>query len=81
MGAKTKNDIAISETLIMSSLSGIVFALFAGCPLIIIGPTGPILLYDEVHLIFIEYLKCRFYFFKTLFYVFTLQKFLNVFLI
>ena len=48
MGAKTNNDIGISETLIMSSLSGIVFALFAGCPLIIIGPTGPVLLYDEV---------------------------------
>ena len=24
------------------------FALFAGCPLIIIGTTGPVLLYDEV---------------------------------
>lgn len=48
MGAKTNNDIGISETLIMTCASGIIFALFAGCPLIIVGTTGPVLLYDEV---------------------------------
>jgi len=47
MGAKTDNHIGISETLIVSSVAGIVFSLFAGCPLIIIGVTGPVLLYDE----------------------------------
>jgi len=47
MGAKTKNLIGISETLILSSVMGVVFGLFAGCPLIIIGTTGPVLLYDE----------------------------------
>jgi len=47
MGDKTENLIGISETLIVSSISGVIFALLAGCPLIIIGVTGPVLLYDE----------------------------------
>ena len=47
MGAKTDNHIGISETLIVSSIAGIAFSLLAGCPLIIIGVTGPVLLYDE----------------------------------
>jgi len=47
MGTKTKNDIGVSETLIMTCVCGILFALFSGCPLIIIGTTGPVLLYDE----------------------------------
>ena len=36
-GDKTQNLIGIPETLIVSSLAGITFALFAGQPLIIIG--------------------------------------------
>jgi len=47
MGSKTENDIGISETLIMSCVCGVIFALLSGCPLIIIGTTGPVLLYDE----------------------------------
>ena len=47
MGAKTDNLIGISETIIISSASGIIFSLFAGCPLIITGVTGPVLLFDE----------------------------------
>lgn len=47
MGAKTDNNIGISETLVISCMAGVFFALFAGCPLIIIGVTGPVLLYDE----------------------------------
>merc|ERR1719431_1129706 len=47
MGTKTQNDIGVSETLIMTCACGIIFALFSGCPLIIIGTTGPVLLYDE----------------------------------
>merc|ERR1719150_3122183 len=47
MGAKTDNHIGISETLIVSAVAGIAFSLLAGCPLIIIGVTGPVLLYDE----------------------------------
>ena len=48
MGEKTNGDIGIPETLLLSSISGALFAMFAGCPLIIIGTTGPVLLFDEV---------------------------------
>jgi solute carrier family 4 anion exchanger 2 len=44
---KTDNLIGISETLIATSAAGILFALLAGQPLIIIGATGPLLLFDE----------------------------------
>ena len=47
LGEKTNNLIGISETLVMSSMAALVFALFAGSPLIITGVTGPNLLYDE----------------------------------
>jgi len=47
MGDKTNNDIGVSETLVVTCACGIIFALFSGCPLIIIGTTGPVLLYDE----------------------------------
>merc|ERR1712013_329112 len=47
MGEKTNNDIGVSETLVVTCACGIIFALFSGCPLIIIGTTGPVLLYDE----------------------------------
>ena len=47
MGAKTDNLIGISETLIVSAVAGMFFAAFSGCPLIIIGTTGPVLLYEE----------------------------------
>ena len=50
MAEKTNNDIGIPETLLMSAVTGAVFALTAGCPLIIIGTTGPVLLFDEVSL-------------------------------
>ena len=47
MGSSTENQIGIPETLILSSVGGSMFALFAGCPLIITGTTGPVLLYDQ----------------------------------
>ncbi|XP_066995941.2 band 3 anion transport protein [Anabrus simplex] len=47
MGNKTDNLIGISETLISTSAAGIVFSLLSGQPLIIIGATGPLLLFDE----------------------------------
>merc|ERR1719427_1876582 len=47
MGSKTNNDIGVSETLVVTCACGVIFALFSGCPLIIIGTTGPVLLYDE----------------------------------
>ena len=47
LGEKTGNLIGISETLLLSSIGGTLFALLAGAPLIIIGVTGPLLLYDD----------------------------------
>jgi hypothetical protein len=47
MGDTTQGHIGISETIIVSAVSGLLFALFSGCPLIITGVTGPVLLYDQ----------------------------------
>ncbi|CAL1266252.1 unnamed protein product [Larinioides sclopetarius] len=44
---KTGNNIGVSETLIGTSMSGILFALLSGQPLIIIGTTAPLVLIDE----------------------------------
>ncbi|XP_065074363.1 band 3 anion transport protein isoform X5 [Ochlerotatus camptorhynchus] len=45
--AKTQNLIGISETLVSASMVGLVFHVFSGQPLVIIGTTGPLLLFDE----------------------------------
>ena len=47
MGEKTDRLVGIPETIIVSAVAGGIFALFAGCPLIITGVTGPVLLFDE----------------------------------
>lgn len=47
VAGKTKNMIGISETLLSTCVAGIVFGLLAGQPLIIIGTTGPLLMFDE----------------------------------
>jgi len=47
MEEKTGGRIGITETLFVSSVSGVLFSLFAGMPLIITGVTGPVLLFDE----------------------------------
>lgn len=47
MSDKTHNIIGISETLISGSWTGVIMALFATQPLVIIGTTGPLLLFDE----------------------------------
>ncbi|XP_055914988.1 anion exchange protein 2 isoform X5 [Eupeodes corollae] len=44
---KTHNLIGISETLLAASVVGVVFHTLAGQPLVIIGTTGPLLLFDE----------------------------------
>ncbi|XP_012266034.2 band 3 anion transport protein isoform X2 [Athalia rosae] len=44
---KTDNLIGISETLISAAGAGVIVALFATQPLVIIGTTGPLLLFDE----------------------------------
>lgn len=66
MSDKTQNDIGISETLIATSLSGLIFAVLGGQPLVIVGSTGPLLLFDESLYQFcqangIEYLTTRVY--------------------
>lgn len=47
MSSKTSNMIGISETLISCCFTGIVMALVATQPLVIIGTTGPLLLFDQ----------------------------------
>ncbi|XP_018405916.1 PREDICTED: band 3 anion transport protein [Cyphomyrmex costatus] len=47
MSDKTQNVIGISETLISGSWTGVIMALCATQPLVIIGTTGPLLLFDE----------------------------------
>ncbi|KAK7576242.1 hypothetical protein V9T40_012528 [Parthenolecanium corni] len=64
--SKTENKIGVSETLVSTSVAGIIFNLFAGQPLIIIGTTGPLLLFDEALHKFcrenlIDYLTMRVY--------------------
>lgn len=44
---KTFNLIGISETLLSASLVGMVFHSLCGQPLVIVGTTGPLLLFDE----------------------------------
>ncbi|XP_030372868.1 band 3 anion transport protein isoform X5 [Scaptodrosophila lebanonensis] len=50
--AKTDSLIGISETLISTSLVGLVFHCLSCQPLVIIGTTGPLLLFDEALKIF-----------------------------
>lgn len=47
MSDKTKNLIGISETLVSASFTGVIMALFSTQPLVIIGTTGPLLLFDQ----------------------------------
>lgn len=66
MSDKTENYIGISETLLATALGGIFFALFSGQPLVIVGSTGPLLLFDESLYQFckannLEYLTTRVY--------------------
>ncbi|KAK6629364.1 hypothetical protein RUM43_003181 [Polyplax serrata] len=66
MGDKTHNLIGISETLVATCICGILFALLSGQPLVIVGTTGPLLLFDESLFSFceangIDYLGIRVY--------------------
>ncbi|KAF5295459.1 hypothetical protein FQR65_LT10447 [Abscondita terminalis] len=66
MSDKTQNLIGISETLVATSTAGIIFSLLGGQPLVIIGTTGPLLLFDESLYQFckandIDYLSIRLY--------------------
>ncbi|CAF3419168.1 unnamed protein product [Rotaria sp. Silwood1] len=45
---KTNNRLGVNEMLIASSINGFLFGLFSGQPLLILGPTGPFLVFEEV---------------------------------
>ncbi|KAJ8957007.1 hypothetical protein NQ318_012174 [Aromia moschata] len=65
-GDKTNNSIGICETLLCTSIGGIVFALLSAQPLVIVGTTGALLLFDESLFHFcemsdIEFLTTRVY--------------------
>lgn len=47
LGDKTNNQIGVPETLVATSVAGIIFSFLSGQPLMIIGVTGPVLLFDE----------------------------------
>lgn len=47
MGDKTDNFMGISETLVCTCVAGIIFAVLSGQPIVILGSTGPLLLFDE----------------------------------
>jgi hypothetical protein len=46
-GEKTEKHIGISETLVASAIAGMIFSVCSGQPLVIVGTTGPLLLFDE----------------------------------
>ncbi len=45
-GSKTGLHIGVTESLLMTSICGVLFALFGGQPLIVIGLTGPMLVFE-----------------------------------
>ena len=47
LGKKTEYWLGVQETIISTALCGILFSLFAGQPLIIVGTTGPILVFEQ----------------------------------
>ncbi|XP_076031452.1 band 3 anion transport protein-like isoform X2 [Oratosquilla oratoria] len=45
-GDQTENMIGVGETLLVSCINGVIFALFAAQPLLIVGATGPLMIFD-----------------------------------
>ncbi|XP_068216025.1 anion exchange protein 3 [Palaemon carinicauda] len=45
-GDQTKNYIGVGETLLISMVNGLIFSLFAAQPLLIVGATGPLMIFD-----------------------------------
>ncbi|XP_030830660.1 anion exchange protein 2 isoform X4 [Strongylocentrotus purpuratus] len=52
LGEMTGGLMGVSEMIISTSLNGIIFSLLSGQPLIIVGPTGPVLVFEENLLLF-----------------------------
>lgn len=44
---KTNKNLGVMETLLATSMSGVIFGLFSGQPLMIVGTTGPILVFEQ----------------------------------
>jgi len=47
VGEKTERLMGVNEMLLSTSLCGVLFALLSAQPLIIIGSTGPVLVFEE----------------------------------
>jgi len=54
MGIATHNNMGTMETMVSGCLCGIIFALFSGQPLIILGSTGPVLVFEKILVHFCE---------------------------
>ncbi|UYV66429.1 SLC4A3 [Cordylochernes scorpioides] len=66
MGDKTDAEIGVSEALVVTCVSGVLFSLLSGQPLVVVGMTGPTLLFDEILYQFcvdnqLEFLSLRFW--------------------
>ncbi|XP_078395176.1 sodium bicarbonate cotransporter 3-like isoform X3 [Cetorhinus maximus] len=48
LGEATENNISAIESLFGASMTGIVYSLFAGQPLTILGSTGPVLVFEKI---------------------------------
>ncbi|KAJ8019938.1 Anion exchange protein 2 [Holothuria leucospilota] len=64
LGEKSENWMGVSEMIIGSSISGVVFSLFSAQPVTIVGATGPLLVFEENLYLFcssagIQYLPYR----------------------
>ena len=47
-GEKTKQEIGVIESLLASLVYGVLFSLFSGQPILILGTSGPLLIFDEI---------------------------------
>lgn len=45
---KTQNRLGVNEMIIASSVNGFLFGFVSGQPLLILGPTGPFLVFEEM---------------------------------
>ncbi len=48
LGKATENRIATIESLMSGVISGVLFGLFSGQPLIILGSTGPVYVFEKI---------------------------------
>jgi len=48
MGLATENSMGTMETMVSGCICGIGFALFSGQPLVILGSTGPVLVFEKI---------------------------------